>query len=778
MLEIENIDIGFADALILENKLWESDGYHTLVYAQITYDKDGFIVRFTVEEAEPLCEKKKHMEAVHEDSCVEFFANFMPEKSNKYINFEVNALGMMNAAFRSNRNDSVPLLIEEIKSFDITAEIQNDFWRVTYKIGYDFIQKYYPGFRIENCKYIQGNFYKCGDRTKIKHYLSYFKIELEKPNFHCPEFFGKMYIENCIVGNDKYGLSGEVQLKNYYSVNFSEQREKLLCSNAANKIIDDIVSKANKAIEKEYESLKFSEYMIFEETGNRSVYEKKYFERRNDCAYVLCAYWLTENNKYKEKLIDLIYCISDEYTWCVPAHAKPLAVDEEKAYSPQIVETIDLFQAETARLFTDVAVLIGDKLPDCVNERIEYEIRRRIISAMKNRDFRWLTYKTNWSAVCAASVATALLHFGTDKEIESIRPRLDMAMEYFLSGYDDDGCCKEGCNYWNYGFGHFVIYARMICEYTKGEVNYFAKDKVKRIACYMQKIRMGETKIVSFSDADSKFTFSPGLMSFLKSIYPDDICLPPLKYGNENGNIYSIKELLWFDTDYSEDEIIKDTTFFENAEWFVCHQDKYCFAAKGGNNAEPHNHNDVGSFMVVTSDNNIPLDDIGCGEYNAQTFDINYRYSLLTNASFGHSVPIVNDKFQKYGENYAARDVMAGDNMFSLDIGGAYEEGLVDKLQRTFVIENDRIILTDSVCASNEIRMVERFISKIKPDIKDGYIDLQCAQILFDASRFVASLKKDGYKRHSNTDEITVYLIDFEPVQNNESEFRCEIIIK
>ena len=211
MLEIKRVDINDADTLILGNKQWKSDDYNALAYVQITYDEVGFIVRFTVEEADPLCEKKKHMESVHEDSCVEFFVNFMPEKSNKYINFEVNASGMMNAAFRSNRNDSVPLLIEEIESFDITTDIQNDCWRVTYKIGYDFIQKYYPGFSIEKCKYIQGNFYKCGDRTKIKHYLSYFKIELEKPNFHCPEFFGKMYIENCIVGNDKHGLSGEIQ---------------------------------------------------------------------------------------------------------------------------------------------------------------------------------------------------------------------------------------------------------------------------------------------------------------------------------------------------------------------------------------------------------------------------------------------------------------------------------------------------------------------------------------------------------------------------------------
>lgn len=195
MAKIKKIDIEYAEKFVLESKLWGCDDYMASVYAQVVYDDEGLIVRFTVGESNPLREKKQHLEFVHEDSCVEFFANFLPEKVNKYINFEVNAAGAMNAAFRSNKNDGVPLKMEEIERFHITPQIQEGYWSVTYKIGYDFIKKYYPEFDMNHCDYIKGNFYKCGDKTEMKHYLSYFKVETEQPDFHCPEFFEKINVE-------------------------------------------------------------------------------------------------------------------------------------------------------------------------------------------------------------------------------------------------------------------------------------------------------------------------------------------------------------------------------------------------------------------------------------------------------------------------------------------------------------------------------------------------------------------------------------------------------
>jgi hypothetical protein len=44
-------------------------------------------------------------------------------------------------------------------------------------------------------KTLRANFYKCGDKLQTPHFLSWNPIGLEKPNFHCPEFFGTLHFE-------------------------------------------------------------------------------------------------------------------------------------------------------------------------------------------------------------------------------------------------------------------------------------------------------------------------------------------------------------------------------------------------------------------------------------------------------------------------------------------------------------------------------------------------------------------------------------------------------
>ena len=68
-------------------------------------------------------------------------------------------------------------------------------------------------------------------------------------------------------------------------------------------------------------------------------------------------------------------------------------------------------------------------------------------------------------------------------------------------------------------------------------------------------------------------------------------------------------------------------------------------AAKGGNNGESHNHNDVGSFLYLAGDEML-LTDLGAGEYTRDYFG-EKRYDILCNHSFGHSVPVIDGKGRK-----------------------------------------------------------------------------------------------------------------------------------
>jgi hypothetical protein len=101
------------------------------------------------------------------------------------------------------------------------------------------------------------------------------------------------------------------------------------------------------------------------------------------------------------------------------------------------------------------------------------------------------------------------------------------------------------------------------------------------------------------------------------------------------------------------------------------------FAAKGNDNNESHNHNDVGNFIIY-ADGQPVIIDVGTETYNAKTFADDRYHSIWYVKSEYHNCPTVNGPFgkQKYGAEYRASNVRfradrkkAG---FSLDMASAY----------------------------------------------------------------------------------------------------------
>lgn len=78
-------------------------------------------------------------------------------------------------------------------------------------------------------------------------------------------------------------------------------------------------------------------------------------------------------------------------------------------------------------------------------------------------------------------------------------------------------------------------------------------------------------------------------------------------------------------------------------------------AAKGGHNAESHNHNDVGNFIVY-ADGYPAISDVGVETYTAKTFSAQ-RYDIWTMQSAFHNLPIINGFMQKNGGNFKAAAV-------------------------------------------------------------------------------------------------------------------------
>jgi hypothetical protein len=317
-------------------------------------------------------------------------------------------------------------------------------------------------------------------------------------------------------------------------------------------------------------------------------------------------------------------------------------------------------------------------------------------------------------------------------------------------------------------------------EYSCGKVNYFEREKVRNIALFPQKIRMGKGKTVCFSDGGNGFSIGSGIICYLRKIYGDVVQYPSIEYIGHGGNVSSIHELLWFDKDFKADELKDSTAFFEDTQWYICRCENYSYAAKGGHNGEPHNHNDVGSFMIVSADDSIPLADIGAEKYRRETFRPETRYNILNHASWGHSVPIINgDGYQMFGREYCAKNVQFGDSTFSLDIEGAYESGIVERIHRKFELSEKCVTLSDTFWFSDKTEYVtERFVSCIEPEISDGTVVIGKARMIFDRNRYVVAYSTDTYRAHNGDELITVYLIDFKGKNRKEDKFEFEIEIR
>ena len=526
-----------------------------------------------------------------------------------------------------------------------------------------------------------------------------------------------------------------------------------------------------KLVDYEPKALTYSKWKLFWETGDRGIYEREYFDRRRALEHAtMLALIYPEEKKYTDKVMDLVYIICDEYTWCLPAHQ---AQNERNDNT-----RVDLFASETAFHLAIIHTLLGDRLEPLIKDRIVKEIDRRVVDTYlgcENYGW-WETGQSNWTAVCVGSVGCTLMLMRPELMTDAMEARLMKAIEGFIDGFADDGVCTEGCGYWSYGVGFFVFFADMIRTFTDGRIDYFKIPKMKAIATFPQKMFLSERAAVSFADGNRILDYNFSVMHRLKSEYPEDVLIYSPDFGSFDGGCGRLSIRLfgavWLVGDYYLNPADSTTEFEEyaqNAQWLTKRTASYGFSAKAGHNKEMHNHNDVGSFIFAKDGEQI-LVDVGAGAYTRQYFS-SERYGIFEPSSRSHSVPIIDGLYQSVGGEYRATDVKYEKGCFSMDISGAYATDKLASLKREFRFYDDRVEMCDTYDFKSECPVVERLVFASEIKVNGSVIEAKGCTVSFDPELCTVSI---GGENASGNNGKYYYFADFR-LKEGAREFKVVI---
>ncbi|MCD8327268.1 MAG: heparinase II/III family protein [Lachnospiraceae bacterium] len=427
---------------------------------------------------------------------------------------------------------------------------------------------------------------------------------------------------------------------------------------------------------------------LYEQNGNRTIYQALYFPRRMFLAVfgMEAILEIEETGKVDSavlfKLCDVMEKICREDTWALPAHVN-------RRRNPDWRETVDLFAAETAQTLSELLDRLNDFLPDKLKDIMEEEINRRVLEPYYLSEVPyagWEVGANNWAAVCAGSIGSAVIHLHRagrrlPKPLPECLKRVCAVMPYYFQSFTDDGACMEGLQYYTYGMVYFANFAWELKNLT-GEDLFDRPD----IAAFPARCFFPDGVSLSFSDSSSRDTFRVGLQA-LQALEYGNVEFPAMERAAHlhSDSCYRFAELKmdWFATkEYlrqEEERMSKMRASFcadppltegvtakgdagktgtgyrfhilPSAQWCIGYaKNGTGFACKGGHNGESHNHNDVG-HLIYEAEGVLFLTDLGAGEYDRDYFSQN-RYRAICNHSFGHSVPVLNGWGQREGEVY------------------------------------------------------------------------------------------------------------------------------
>jgi hypothetical protein len=440
-------------------------------------------------------------------------------------------------------------------------------------------------------------------------------------------------------------------------------------------------------------------YLDFSRTGNRNRWQRVAGLRRGRVRTLVLAECLENKGRFLPAFHEIVRALCSERTWVMPAHDRDLANFNGKSID------IDLGSSALAWSLATADYLLAEKLNPEIRRLIRDNLEQRIfkpyqnmVEAKRSKNW-WLTGTNNWNAVCLANVTgSALAVIDSPGRRAFFITAAEKYSKHFLEGFTDDGYCSEGLGYWNYGFGHYVMLSEIMYQATGGNVDLFANGKVRQAAAFGSDIEIINGVYPAFADCSINARPSSRIMYFVSRRLGMGLRrweqYDPV---SASGALYQ-SMMYSFPNSASRRSPAKSPhqgpgirSWFEHGGVLICRpspnsSSRLGVALKGGHNQEHHNHNDVGSFVVVLGDKPLLLDP-GGEVYTARTFS-SRRYESNVLNSFGHPVPVVAGKLQRTGKQARGRVVSHNfsdsTDTLVLDISSAYDVGELKKLERKF----------------------------------------------------------------------------------------------
>jgi len=418
-----------------------------------------------------------------------------------------------------------------------------------------------------------------------------------------------------------------------------------------------ILGEAESLLGKEYPSLPCSSYMAFTQNGDRIVFEEPYFRRRNMLCTFILAEALEGKGRFLPSVLDGLWFLLEESTWCLPAHNVYKRDDPALPFADIHRPVIDLFAAESGSLLACCLSLLKGRLPETVAARMEESIRERIVQPYLHEDFWWMARggdprPCNWSPWCTQNV---LLAFFLTKTSQNERHEAfsiaNSTLSVYAASFPDDGCCSEGAEYYRRSALSLFFALSLMDQVSSHAYAWVWKDaKLKKMTQYIQTMHVDGRYYVNWGDCSAcpglsgvreylfgKAVGSPSLMAFAKS----QLCIasPAERLLQAESDLFIRYVVLTASEEamaYAGTEEHQPWVDYPSLGVIVVRSGGLVSSVKADANGGSHQHNDGGSLTVFKEGKPL-LIDVGVETYTQKTFSSG-RYAIWTMRSPWHNV--------------------------------------------------------------------------------------------------------------------------------------------